>query len=62
MGSAKLPEVFESRFLRSVIPKVASDWFVVLIQAWRLISKWLRDEASSGMYEVLDSDATLGTC
>lgn len=59
MGSTKLPEVFESRFLRSVIPKVAADWLVVLTQAWRLISKWLREDATSGTYEVLDYDATL---
>lgn len=59
MKQIKVPELHPNRLLRRLFPVLASDWVAILIEAWKLVARFLGREFYPGMYEILDYDAVL---
>ena len=53
------PERYQNKFLRILLPLVASDWVSMVLEGWRFIRKLLSRRAQEGMYEILDYDSVL---
>jgi len=59
MPQSQPPERYQNRFLRILLPLIASDWVSTILEGWRFIRKLLSRLAQEGMYEILDYDSVL---
>jgi hypothetical protein len=59
MPQSQPPERYQNKFLRILLPLIASDWFSMVLEGWRFIRKLLSRLAQEGMYEILDYDSVL---
>ena len=59
MPQSQTPARYENSFLRNLLPLIASDWFSMALEGWRVIRKLLSRRAQEGMYEVLNYDSVL---
>ena len=59
MPQSQPPERYQNKFLRILMPLIASDWVSMVLEGWRFIRKLLSRLAQEGMYEILDYDSVL---
>jgi hypothetical protein len=59
MSSSQRSEVYQSSFLRILMPLIVSDWFSMALEGWRIIRRLLSRRTQEGMYEILDYDSVL---
>jgi hypothetical protein len=59
MPQSQPPERYQNKFLRILLPLIASDWVSMVLEGWRFIRRLLSRLAQEGMYEILDYDSVL---
>jgi hypothetical protein len=59
MPQSQPPERYQNKFLRILLPLIASDWVSIVLEGWRFIRRLLSRLAQEGMYEILDYDSVL---
>lgn len=59
MPQSQRPERYQNSFLRILLPLIASDWFSMALEGWKVIRRLLSRRVQEGMYEILDYDSVL---